>query len=393
MEDKLLQRNDESFLSYAKRITDNRKEYDLDYSEWAKLLIDKEYSSDNARKSFYILEPFLNKLEETQINNIDDNDLINEIEQRRLELEKEKIKMQDQKREYRALLRTDARFEHLVNEMTKSIKELNASKPMINSFEGNAKELNNHAVLILSDWHFGIEDKNYWNEINISILKQRVNRLKDYIIEYCDLHKVDTLHVEILGDMINGFLHLGTRVANEEDVIQQTMQCSELICQFLNELALYIPNINIYCSQGNHGRCTPNMKESIDTENFEKLIPWYLNGRLENNINLISNDLEHDIVIYNFLNETIFAVHGHDDKVKDAVDDLSNMFRMFPTEVHMGHYHEYQELDRYDMTTVVNGTLSGVDKYAKKIRKTCKPEQTLMIYNEKGKLCTYKIKL
>lgn len=86
----MLQRNDESFLSYAKRITDNRKEYDLDYSEWAKLLIDKEYSSDNARKSFYILEPFLNKLEETQINNIDDNDLINEIEQRRLELEKEK---------------------------------------------------------------------------------------------------------------------------------------------------------------------------------------------------------------------------------------------------------------------------------------------------------------
>lgn len=393
MEDRLLKRNNESFLCYAKRITSNRKEYDIDYSEWAKLLIDKEYSSDNARKAFYIIEPFLNKIEDIQINNISNSDLIKEIEEHKEELEKERIKLQDQKREYRALLRTDARFEHLVSEMKKSIEKINMERPMINSFIENKPDLINHAVLILSDWHFGIEEKNYWNEINVSILKERVNILKDYVVEYCELHKVNTIHIEILGDMINGFLHLGSRVANEEDVIEQTMKCSELICQFLNELALYIPNINVYCSQGNHGRCSANIKESIDTENFEKLIPWYLSGRLKNNIRLIDNTLEHDIIIYKFLNETIFAVHGHNDNIKDVVNNLSNMFKMFPTEVHMGHYHEYNELDKFNITTVVNGTLSGVDKYAKKIRKTCKPEQTLMIYNDMGKLCTYKIKL
>ena len=49
-------RENESLLSYFKRITDNRLEYDLDYSEWIKLIIDKEYGSENARKMYYALK-------------------------------------------------------------------------------------------------------------------------------------------------------------------------------------------------------------------------------------------------------------------------------------------------------------------------------------------------
>ena len=43
----------EPLLTYFKRITDNRRELDLDYSEWAELILgENNYSSDNARKAY-----------------------------------------------------------------------------------------------------------------------------------------------------------------------------------------------------------------------------------------------------------------------------------------------------------------------------------------------------
>lgn len=321
-------------------------------------------------------------------------DMLNELEEKRLELEKEKIRFQDQKREYRNYLRADARFEHLVSTMKAEILQLNEIKPLriLNVPE---KYDNIHAVMINSDWHTGIKEKNYWNEISVEILRDRVEKLQNKVIRYCKQNKVSTLHLEILGDMINGIIHLGTRISNEEDVISQTMICAEILADMIRNLAENIYEIKIYSVTGNHGRCVANAKDSIDTENFERMIPWYLKSRLNNvaNIEFCGNVYDDNIIVYDFLNETIFAVHGHEDRVGTVINDLSNMLKIFPTEIHMGHYHSYYEKEEHDMVVTVNGTASGVDKYAKHIRKTNKPLQTLMIYNSEGRECTYKIKL
>ena len=86
-------------------------------------------------------------------------------------------------------------------------------------------------------------------------------------------------------------------------------------------------------------------------------------------------------------------MHGDLDSPQNAVSKLSAMLKIFPDEVHMGHYHKHFEMDNYDMETVVNGSLKGCDNYAKEKRLSGSPMQKLMIYNEEGKLCTYKIKL
>ena len=61
-----LKRNEnESLLGYYKRLVDNRKEYDLDYSELGEIILgESKYSSDNVRKAVYLLKPILEKLEE-----------------------------------------------------------------------------------------------------------------------------------------------------------------------------------------------------------------------------------------------------------------------------------------------------------------------------------------
>ncbi|MFR2887413.1 MAG: hypothetical protein ACLTDM_04330 [Clostridium butyricum] len=409
MQERYLKKDNETQLEYELRLVDILKTERPEDLEWEdiKQFIGFEGNKDSLRKANdtpyggYKVYKYYSKKIEDLIKNSTNEKLIEEkmkeINKQQQELEKMKIMFQDQKREYRALLRTDARFSHLLDEMKKSIEVLNESKPFMRDYntldELCEKEI--EATLILSDWHYGIEEKNYWNEINISILHKRVQELKNKTIKYCKRHGVNVLHVEILGDMINGLIHLGTRVSNEEDSIHQAMHVSELLGEMLNDLSKHIPQIKVYSATGNHGRCSANIKESIDTENFEKIIPWYLETRLRDNknIEIITNKYEEDIIIYNFLNETIFAVHGHNDKISDAVSNLSEMFKIYPTEVHMGHYHSYQEFDKHSIVTIVNGTLSGVDKYAKNIRKTSIPTQVLSIYNKQGKECTYKIKI
>lgn len=389
-------REDEIQNEYIARIYRNKSENGLT-NNMCKDVINKELGTEYAEPTLRGIAKTWNEcadyITEKVLKDKSTNDEIEELEEKRKELEKEKVRYQDQKREYQNYLRADARFEHLKNEISKSISELKEFKPFV------VKEVNNNikteSSLLLSDWHTGLKEKNYWNEISIDILKDRIEYLQNKVISICKLHNVQVLHVEILNDMINGLIHVSTRISNEEDVISQTMICCEILSNLLYNLSKEIPNIKVYSSLGNHGRCVANKTESIDTEDFERLLPWYLKQRLINikNIEFCDNYYDEGIIVYKFLNETIFAVHGHNDKVGTVINDLSQMLKVFPTEVHMGHYHSYYEKDNHNISIVINGCASGVDKYAKNIRKTGSPNQVCMIYTEKGRECTYKIKL
>jgi hypothetical protein len=308
-------------------------------------------------------------------------------------LEKEKVKFQDQKREYKNYLRQEARFEHLIDVMKKEIEGLNDYHPYYNSYSNTYKG-GSQATLILSDLHIGLEVENRFNKFDKQIAKERLADLAGKVIEYCKRHHVGVLHIELLGDLINGYIHLGTRVSNEEDVISQAMTCVELLSNFVHVLSQKIPYIKIYSTVGNHGRCTPNMKESIDVENFERLVPWGMKMRLEcENIEFVENKEDDEIIVYQVMNETIFACHGHKEKMGSVISDLVKLLKIFPNEVHLGHFHRHSTLEDNDMELIINGSFSGTDEYAKSIRKSNKPSQTLIIYNEKGQECLYKITL
>ena len=72
----------ETSWQYVKRLTENRREMDLDYSEWAKLICDYECSSDNARKGHYLVSRLIDKLDEEmtqQIINIQPQQMQDEL--------------------------------------------------------------------------------------------------------------------------------------------------------------------------------------------------------------------------------------------------------------------------------------------------------------------------
>ena len=392
-------RENEDEFEYGLRLIESKMEKTSDI-DWQDIVeeLNLNINRDTLRKAsqtkfggYNVMKHYKNKLE----NNVAESDeILNEIKQQKIELEKEKIKYQDQKREYRNYLRADARFDNLRDTMINEIKRLNTERPLLQNINIPNIESENEAVLILSDWHLGLEVENYWNKFNVEKAKERVNQLLEKTIEYCRLHNVNTLHLELLGDLINGYIHIGTRISNEEDVITQTMLCAEILSEFIHKLSKEINNIKIYGSTGNHGRCSANIKESIETENFEKLIIWYLKARVHlDTVEFVDNKYDENIIVHKVCNKTIFAVHGHKDKLNKAVNDLSQMLKIFPSEIHMGHYHKHYEYSKHDIEVIVNGCLSGVDEYAKSIRKTGKPMQKLLIYNNDGQVGSFQIKL
>ena len=388
-------KENESELAYMARLYRNKIELNLTNKEINEIInkeLGSNYAESTTRCNSNSYNQGYNDGFEEALSKNSSEELLKEIEIKTKELEKEKIKFQDQKREYKNYLRMDARWEHIIDEMKIEINKLNTYNPIKNNdvcVYGDRE-----ATLILSDWHLGMINNSTHNIYNLEIAKSRLEYLYNKTIEYCKLHNVYRIHIELDGDFLHGNIHLSTRINAEEDVISQTIIVSEMLSDFIGKISNEINEVKVYGTLGNHSRISPNVKDSIDVENFERLITWYMRPRLINCKNVeIFDNFEGDIITYKVFNMNICAVHGHKEHYKQAITDLSKFMKVFFDELHLGHFHSSASFIDNDMETIVNGTFAGADEYAEGLRKSNKPSQTLIIYNKEGQECLYKIKL
>src|SRR5690606_31399855 len=140
-------------------------------------------------------------------------------------------------------------------------------------------------------------------------------------------------------------------------------------------------------------RVASNKQEEVSSESFNDIIHWYLKTRLKEfeNVEIVDNEYDDEIIVADILGHTVFGVHGHRDKLNNIVSDLTLMIKKIPKYIFSGHIHKTYENEVHGIVHVVNSSLSGVDDYSKDIRKTSIPAQKLIIFNEKGRLCTYNI--
>lgn len=284
-----MKRNEnESYYSYIKRVTQALEDDVIDYSEWGDCLLgaDNVYSSDNLRKGYYVIKKILPKL--TEVEGLTSDDVLDMIDSERKELYKDRVKARDQRRELNKLLTNGARFDNLVDVMKESIQEMKPLRFDCQNYE--TCDIDGlEASLILSDVHFGIQIDNRFNFYNMEVAEERLNELKNKTIHYCIKHNVTKLNIELLGDLVSGLIHTGVRCQQEEDVMTQLMQISEILANLINELQQHIPQIVVYSVFGNHSRAIPNKKDSTTSENFERLIPFYLRTRLGKGIKVLDS--------------------------------------------------------------------------------------------------------
>ena len=392
-----LRKNGESDFDYILRIVEGKSNgiYDIDYVELFKLAFGVDISSTEARKRYYGIKMLLPYLDKEKIKNVSEDDILAEYELKKINFEKEKIKYQDQRREYFNLLRESARLDHIKEHIEKVALDICKQKPLEWEFvhkTNNSKE----GVLLISDFHFGLEIENFLNTYNKEEFLKRINRLTMKTIEHGRFHGIKTLHVVNLNDLISGIIHVTVRIANTEDVIEQTQFIAEILAEVLCKFANEFEEVKFYSVLDNHSRVTPNKKEAIDSESFARFIPWYLKPRLKDisNISIIENELDGSIGIIDVCGYTCFAVHGHQDSVKTATSDLAMMIKKFPDYVFLSHYHHSQEDEIHSCEVIVNSSLCGTDEFAKRLRRTSKPAQKFMVFNgDEGRETTYSIRL
>ena len=317
-----------------------------------------------------------------------------ELEQKQMALEREKIRMQDQRRELKKQLRMWSRAQHIQEEIKKAIQNAK-DLPQLQTRKPCKETGTQEGVLLLSDWHIGQYSRNFNNVFNSVEFECRIEKLVDKTIEYGHKNHIKKLHVFSLGDFINGLIHVTTRIDNTEDVIHQSMRAAETLCRILGRLSEEFEEIDAYFARGNHDRVTPNKAESIAKESFFDIIPWYCEARLNGieNINLVKNEYDDEIIVTDICGHKVFAVHGHRDKITTVVQSLSTMLKIIPDFIFMGHYHHGAESEINGAEVVINGSLCGTDEYALNLRRTAKAMQKFMIFNEEGRVCTYDIKV
>lgn len=244
-------------------------------------------------------------------------------------------------------------------------------------------------ILLISDWHYGIEINTPFNVYNPNICKERVlKNLLHNVQYYVELFNLSKLYVINLGDMIAGNIHLPLRLGSQIDVITQIMEVSELIATFLNELSKSV-DIIYYSTLDNHSRINPNKKESIQLETLARITDWFLverlkyNSRTEINIeNKYSADIVSFRVDYKNYNYKVVGVHGDKDNPTQIIGKLTTFTKEHQDLICAAHYHHFNCEEQNRTMFISNGALMGTDEYAVDLRLDSKPSQTLIIADQ-----------
>lgn len=386
-------RENESIFDYYKRIVYgklvDKTLSDYDFSEIAKILWGKDYSSDVARRMLYGTRLTLDAINNSAISKVSDNDIISEIQAKTEELQKERQRYYDQRREYNKLVVNDGRKENLFDKLAAAANELNETVgPLFNDDSHVIETIDdNDAVLVFSDWHYGMTTDNIFNRYNKDICIERVKRVTDLAIERIRLHRCANLHIVILGDLFHGAIHTSARVSSEELVCDQIMQVAEILAQAVYRLSKEVLTTVVYYTYGNHGRTVQNKKDNIHRDNMERVIPWWLKERFSDNPSvIISEESETEYLSVNAAGHEICASHGDIDSVRTSPRLLSVLFqKKYGKDIEyvlLGDKHHRESFDELGVTAMICGSLCGTDDYANEKRLFSTPSQLLLIVNK-----------
>lgn len=321
-----------------------------------------------------------------------DNHIINELEMKKIELKKEKVKLQDQKTAFNKLIRDVSRNENIIDEIKSAIKESNLQE--LKSITVSNKDSKKEMLSLWSDFHYGATANNYFNQYDKKIFKQRFEKYISKIIEIGVTQGINKLHIFMLGDLISGIIHTNLRVSNTENVVKQTQEVSELMCLALYELSKVFGNIQVYYTIGNHGRVFACKNEAIDNENFEEFIYWYMKARLNNLSSVkINENMIDDIIFTNICGYKVAGVHGDKDSSNNVVSNVSLLMKEVPDYIAIGHKHHYYEDVIQGVNVIGSGSILATDEFSKSIRKIGYACQTVCIFNQEGKECSYNVVL
>lgn len=381
---------EENLKDYKIRLCKNKDIYGLTFQDIANL-INKE-SGENKSESVYRKwwTAYNEGYQDAERNSLDNDDIIKEYEEKRIEAEKAKYRFFDQRNSYNKIVREQARFEEL-KDIVKTY--LDNMEPYSGKMYTEDIDFDNDMIVCLDDIHYGANIDNYWNKYNSDIAKYRMDKYLEEIRKIKYTNNCQNCFVFNNGDSISGQIHNQIAVTNRENLVEQIMGVSELISWFLSELSNIFDNVYYASVSGNHSRIAPK-KEALKDERLDNLIPWYVKSRVSNidNIFVIDNDIDSTFNVVNIRGLNYLNIHGD-------YDNFSNVHKVIAMSrkpiycVHMGHLHHNKTETIGEYKVIQSGSFQGVDEFCIEKRILGRAEQLVCVCNKDGIVCTYDVGL
>lgn len=361
---------------------------DDDYDELSERLFGEgnTYNSSEVRKRMYGMKTIIDAIDRERESRIQDSDLLSEIDRKKTDLQKERQRFFDQRREYSKMVTAAGRAEHLEERLVAAAENLaeTVGRVEFKDYEPQVITKGNEAILVLCDWHYGMATDNAFNTYNTAICKERVQKVVNATVQRMQLHQCDTLHIVVLGDLVHGAIHTSARVAAEELVCDQLMNVSEILAQAIEHLSWYVNNTKVYMTYGNHARTVQKKDDNIHRDNMERIIPWWLRQRLNGSDNIeVVTEFDNEFMVFDVCGSGFCASHGDLDSVKSSPRLLTVLFqKKYGRNIDyilLADKHHRESFEELGVSAMICGALCGADEYASNKRLYSTPEQLLLI--------------
>ena len=319
-----------------------------------------------------------------------------ELKLERQELVKQQVKMRDERNELNRILREEARKESYKEQLLRTIKEFDCNPLAYDDdkkFSGMLRT-DNDLICTFFDVHTGINVDNFLNKFNQDVLRERMCEYLDKIFEVQLRHGSENAHV-ILSELVSGIIHLGLRIENNQNLIEQFLTVTNYLTEFIAEMSYRFNDVHVYVCPGNHSRVQAKKEDNMRGENMDLLAIPYLSAKLQNfgNVHFHENTVDSSITMFNVRGTKVFGVHGDKDYKSNVVQTLTMYTSVKPDIVFMGHMHTNAMLTSYDTKVIQAGCLSGGgDEYCMDKRLRNRAEQIIVVVTDDGLDCLYDVK-
>ena len=355
---------------------------DADYTELAPYVYGREYSTDAARKMMYGSVRTLRLMDVAGDQSVSSDGRMEELAIQKLELEKERQKLSDERVAYNALVRARSRQEEL-NEI---IREVVSSGwlPRLEYVQQDSYSGSNDLLVSLNDIHYGADIDNYWNRYDSDIFRDMLARYLDRVICIGREHGSERYLVWNNGDSISGSIHKSVAITNKENVVEQIMGVSELIAGFLAELSKHFSLVQYVSVAGNHSR----LDRKMDALKDERLLQDF-----ENVIIGGCDKVDSTMYLLDIRGKTYLGVHGDYEPTPAKVQSLVTLAQQPVYAILSGHKHHNKVDNVQGVKTVMAGSFLGMDDLCAKSRIFGQPEQLVCVCDDTGIQCYYDVDL
>jgi hypothetical protein len=368
---------------------------DDDYAELSERLFGEGncFNSSEVRKRMYGMRAMIEAMERDGESVIQSEDILSSIDEKRIMLQKERVKIQTEKLEYAKWLREDARDEMFMEKVIDAIKSTDTDCSEIRPLPITRNNIEHG--LFIADCHFGKEFKIYGlrdeviNEYSPEIFYERMELILSETLDYIAKNNVSTLKVLNLGDTLDGFIRHSQIWTLRYGVVDSAIIYGKYMGEWLKRLSHDVI-VEYHPTSGNHTelRLLDGKKGEHLCDNMDGVVNELIKLKNEKNPNFSLVENKTGLIFTQVSGFNLLGVHGEVKNPSIAIKDFADIYDTKLDFITVGHkHHGYFVNCGYRKQVLGIGSIVGSDDFSMRLRKQADAAANIVAFEVgKGKV-------